>query len=56
VPKERAVFAGDVLFRQATPMGWTGAYDRWFECPDLRPELDPEVIVPATARCAASKA
>jgi len=25
VPKERVVFAGDVLFRQCTPMGWTGS-------------------------------
>jgi glyoxylase-like metal-dependent hydrolase (beta-lactamase superfamily II) len=26
VPKERVVFAGDVLFQQCTPMGWTGTY------------------------------
>ena len=25
VPKERVVFAGDVLFRQCTPVGWTGS-------------------------------
>ncbi len=30
VPKERVVFAGDVLFRQCTPMGWTGSFDKWF--------------------------
>src|ERR1044071_1546803 len=30
VPRERVVFAGDVLFRQGTPMGWTGSYDKWF--------------------------
>jgi len=29
VPKERVVFAGDVLFRQCTPIGWTGTYDKW---------------------------
>jgi cyclase len=46
VPKERVVFAGDVLFRQCTPMGWTGTYDKWFKCLDLMLELDPEVIVP----------
>jgi len=46
VPKERVVFAGDVLFRQCTPMGWTGTYDQWFKCLDLLLELDPEVIVP----------
>lgn len=46
VPKERVVFAGDVLLRDCTPMGWTGTYDNWFKCLDLILELDPEVIVP----------
>jgi glyoxylase-like metal-dependent hydrolase (beta-lactamase superfamily II) len=46
VPEERVVFAGDVLFRQCTPMGWTGTYEKWFRCLDLILELDPEVIVP----------
>jgi glyoxylase-like metal-dependent hydrolase (beta-lactamase superfamily II) len=46
VPKERVVFAGDVLFRQCTPMGWTGTYDKWFKCLDFILALDPEVIVP----------
>jgi glyoxylase-like metal-dependent hydrolase (beta-lactamase superfamily II) len=46
VPNERVVFAGDVVFRQCTPVGWTGTYDRWFQCLDLLMELDPEVIVP----------
>jgi glyoxylase-like metal-dependent hydrolase (beta-lactamase superfamily II) len=46
VPEEGVVFAGDVLFRQCTPVGWTGTYDKWFTCLDLLLELDPEVIVP----------
>jgi len=46
VPEERVVFAGDVLFRLCTPMGWTGSYEKWFRCLDLIIELDPEVIVP----------
>jgi glyoxylase-like metal-dependent hydrolase (beta-lactamase superfamily II) len=46
VPKEHVVFAGDVLFRQCTPMGWTGSYDKWFQCLDLLIQLDPQVIVP----------
>jgi cyclase len=46
LPKERVVFAGDVLFRQCTPMGWTGTYDKWFKCLDLVLELNPEVVVP----------
>jgi glyoxylase-like metal-dependent hydrolase (beta-lactamase superfamily II) len=45
VPKECVVFAGDVLFRQCTPMGWTGTYEKWFQCIDLLVELNPEVIV-----------
>jgi glyoxylase-like metal-dependent hydrolase (beta-lactamase superfamily II) len=46
VPKEGVLFAGDVLFQQCTPMGWTGSYERWFQCLDLMVELDPAVIVP----------
>jgi len=46
VPTEGVVFAGDVIFRQCTPMGWTGSYEKWFECLDLISELGPEVIVP----------
>jgi glyoxylase-like metal-dependent hydrolase (beta-lactamase superfamily II) len=46
VPKERVVFAGDVIFRQCTPMGWTGTYNKWLEALDLIIWLDPEVIVP----------
>ena len=45
VPKERVVFAGDVLFRQCTPMGWTGSFQKWFQCIDLLIQLKPEVIV-----------
>ena len=46
VPKERVVFAGDVLFRLCTPMGWTGTYEKWLKILDLIIALDPEVIVP----------
>jgi len=46
LPRERVVFAGDVIFRQCTPMGWTGTYDKWFKTLDLIIWLDPEVIVP----------
>jgi glyoxylase-like metal-dependent hydrolase (beta-lactamase superfamily II) len=46
VPKERVVFAGDVLFRECTPMGWTGTYAKWLKILDLIIALDPEVIVP----------
>ncbi len=46
VPKERVVFAGDVLFRNCTPMGWTGSYGKWFDCLDLIAQLEPDVVVP----------
>jgi cyclase len=46
VPGEGVVFAGDVLFRQCTPMGWTGSYEKWFQCLDLIMQLEPQVIVP----------
>jgi glyoxylase-like metal-dependent hydrolase (beta-lactamase superfamily II) len=46
VPQEGVIFAGDVLFRQCTPMGWTGSFDKWFQCLDLMVELEPQVIVP----------
>jgi len=46
VPKERVIFAGDVLFRQCTPMGWMGTFEKWFQCLDLMRQLAPESIVP----------
>lgn len=46
VPKEGVIFAGDVLFRQCTPMGWTGSFEKWFQCLDLMVDLNPKVIVP----------
>ena len=46
VPAEGVVFAGDVIFRECTPLGWTGTYARWLQCLDLIIWLDPEVIVP----------
>jgi glyoxylase-like metal-dependent hydrolase (beta-lactamase superfamily II) len=46
VSKERVVFAADVIFRQCTPMGWVGTYEKWFRRIDLIVQLDPEFIVP----------
>jgi glyoxylase-like metal-dependent hydrolase (beta-lactamase superfamily II) len=46
VPKEGVVFAGDVLFRLCTPMGWTGSYAKWIKILDLILSLKPNVIVP----------
>jgi glyoxylase-like metal-dependent hydrolase (beta-lactamase superfamily II) len=46
VPAEGIVFAGDVVFRQCAPIGWTGTYAKWLGALDLIVWLDPEVIVP----------
>jgi len=46
LPREGVVFAGDAVFRQCTPMGWSGSYEKWLQCLDLIVWLDPEVIVP----------
>jgi cyclase len=46
VPKEKVVFAGDVIFRECTPMGWNGTYEKWIKVLDLIISLDPDVIVP----------
>jgi len=46
VPKEGVVFAGDVIFRQCTPNGWIGTYEKWLRCLDLIISLNPKVIVP----------
>ena len=47
VPKERVLFAGDVIFRLCTPMGWVGTFEKWSETLDfITNELSPEWIVP----------
>jgi glyoxylase-like metal-dependent hydrolase (beta-lactamase superfamily II) len=46
VPAERVLFAGDVIFRQCAPIGWTGTYEKWLKALDLIIWLDPDVIVP----------
>ena len=46
VPKEKVVFAGDVIFRECTPMGWNGSYEKWLKILDLIISLKPDVIVP----------
>jgi glyoxylase-like metal-dependent hydrolase (beta-lactamase superfamily II) len=46
LPEHRVVFAGDVIFRLCTPIGWEGTYARWIESLDYIISLDPQVIVP----------
>ncbi len=46
LPEERVVFAGDVVFRLCTPIGWEGTYARWIEALDHIISLKPDVVVP----------
>lgn len=46
LPDQRVVFAGDVLFRLCTPIGWDGTFDGWIAALDRIVALDPEVVVP----------
>ena len=46
LPAQRVVFAGDVLFRLCTPIGWDGTFAGWVRALDFICELAPEVIVP----------
>jgi len=46
LPEERVVFAGDVLFRLCTPIGWEGTFASWIAALERIEALAPEVIVP----------
>ncbi len=46
LPEQRVVFAGDVLFRLCTPIGWEGSFANWCAALDRIVDLDPEVVVP----------
>ncbi len=46
LPAERVVFAGDVIFRLCTPIGWEGTFERWIAALDQIMALAPAVIVP----------
>lgn len=46
LPEQKVVFAGDVLFRLCTPIGWEGTFDNWLQALDRIIAFDPQVIVP----------
>jgi cyclase len=46
VPERRVVFAGDILFRLCTPIGWEGTTDHWIHALETIEALAPEVVVP----------
>jgi cyclase len=46
LPEQRVVFAGDVLFRLCTPIGWDGTFAGWVRALDFICQLAPDIIVP----------
>ena len=46
LPEQGVVFAGDILFRLCTPIGWAGTFEGWYRALDRIVELAPEVVVP----------
>jgi len=46
LPQQRVVFAGDIIFRLCTPIGWEGTFAGWMNALDKIAELEPNVIVP----------
>jgi glyoxylase-like metal-dependent hydrolase (beta-lactamase superfamily II) len=46
LPEAGVLFAGDVLFRLCTPVGWEGTTERWVAALDTIVALAPETIVP----------
>ena len=46
LPEQRVIFAGDVLFRLCTPVGWEGTFAKLEEALDRIVALQPEVVVP----------
>jgi cyclase len=45
-PKDRAIFTGDILFIDCTPIMWAGPVENWLRACDLIIDLDVDVIVP----------
>lgn len=46
LPEQGVLFAGDVLFRLCTPIGWEGSYANWCKALDRMIALAPETVVP----------
>jgi glyoxylase-like metal-dependent hydrolase (beta-lactamase superfamily II) len=45
-PEERVLYAGDIIFRLCTPIGWEGSYENWIAALNKIVELNPDRIVP----------
>ena len=46
LPEELVVFTGDILFKDGTPIMWSGPVANWIAALDRIAELEPEVVVP----------
>jgi cyclase len=46
VPADRAVFTGDILFNESTPIMWAGPVQSWIDACDYLLDLDVETVVP----------
>ncbi len=46
VPQDRAIYTGDILFIEGTPILWEGPVGNWVAACDLIESLDVETIVP----------
>jgi cyclase len=46
IPKDRAIYTGDILFIEGTPIVWEGPVSNWVAACDLIESLDLEIIVP----------
>ena len=46
LPEDDVVFAGDVIFRGCTPLGWEGTFASWIAALERILKLAPAVIVP----------
>ncbi len=46
LPEAGVLFAGDIIFRLCTPIGWEGTTERWCAALDRIVALAPEVVVP----------
>lgn len=45
-PEEKVLYAGDIIFRWCTPIGWEGTFENWIRALNRIEELGPDTIVP----------
>lgn len=45
-PEDKILYAGDIVFRLCTPIGWEGTFENWISALERIEALAPEVVVP----------